>query len=236
MNWAEHSERVIGQANEMLRLAVDRESSMRGFLITGDESFLAPYETGGPKFKTQIEALQELVSDNPPQVERLKQIQAIQQRWSRYAEEMIDARRRNQNFEAAVASGRGKIEFDETRREFDDFLDVELHLRQDRTEATRRVTTTLVSVFLLFSLIVSGLLAWMGRRELLSLSSTYDGVLRQQSEQTEVLQAAGVVALGTAPAGRKSGGPGESATGGPRDARLPRAISRRGGRRALRPR
>ncbi|NPT33803.1 response regulator [Paraburkholderia xenovorans] len=188
MNWAEHSERVIGQANEMLRLAVDRESSMRGFLITGDESFLTPYEEGGPRFKTQIEALQELVSDNPPQVEKLKQIEAIQQRWSVYAEQMIDARRRNQNFESAVASGRGKVEFDETRREFGDFLDVELRLRQERAEATRRVTTTLVSVFLLFSLSVSGLLAWMGRRELMSLSSTYDNALRQQAEQTEMLQ------------------------------------------------
>ncbi|WCM24653.1 response regulator [Paraburkholderia bryophila] len=188
MNWAEHSERVIGQANEMLRLAVDRESSMRGFLITGDESFLVPYETGGPKFKTQIESLQQLVSDNPPQVVKLKEIEAIQQRWSRYAEEMIDARRRNQNYETAVASGRGKIEFDETRREFGDFLDVELRLRQERGDATRRVTNTLVSVFLLFSLSVSALLAWMGRRELLSLSSTYDGVLQQQTEQTEMLQ------------------------------------------------
>nr|WKF61463.1 Signal transduction histidine-protein kinase BarA [Paraburkholderia busanensis] len=188
MNWAEHSERVIGQANEMLRLAVDRESSMRGFLITGDESFLTPYEIGGPKFKTQIEALQEMVSDNPPQVEKLKQIEAIQQRWSRYADTMIDARRRNQDFESAVSSGRGKIEFDETRREFGEFLDVELRLRQERSDATRRVTNTLVSVFLLFSLGVSGLLAWVGRRELLGLSSTYDGVLRQQAEQTEVLQ------------------------------------------------
>jgi CheY-like chemotaxis protein/CHASE3 domain sensor protein len=188
MNWAEHSERVIGQANEMLRLAVDRETSMRGFLITGDESFLTPYEIGGPRFKTQIEALQEMVSDNPPQVEKLKQIEAIQQRWSRFAEEVIDARRRNQNFESAVASGRGKIEFDETRREFGDFLDAELRLRQERSEATHRVTTTLVSVFLLFSLGVSGLLAWMGRRELMSLSSTYDGALRQQAEHTEMLQ------------------------------------------------
>ncbi|WNC94169.1 response regulator [Paraburkholderia sp. FT54] len=188
MNWAEHSERVIGQANEMLRLAVDRETSMRGFLITGDESFLTPYEIGGPRFKTQIEALQEMVSDNPPQVEKLKQIEAIQQRWSRFAEEVIDARRRNQNFESAVASGRGKIEFDETRREFGDFLDAELRLRQERSEATHRVTTTLVSVFLLFSLGVSGLLAWMGRRELMSLSSTYGDALRQQAEHTEMLQ------------------------------------------------
>src|ERR1700761_2041982 len=78
MNWAEHSERVIGQANEMLRLAVDPQSSMRGFLITGDEKFLTPYETGGPRFKSQLDALQALVSDNPPQVAKLKQIDAIQ--------------------------------------------------------------------------------------------------------------------------------------------------------------
>jgi CheY-like chemotaxis protein len=188
MNWAEHSERVIGQANEMMRLAVDRESSMRGFLITGNESFLAPYEAGGPSFKTQIEALRKLVADNPPQVEKLRQIEAIQQRWTTIAEAMIDARRRNQDYESAVASNRGKTEFDETRREFSEFLDVELHLRQDRAEATRRVTSTLVSVFLLFSLSVSGLLAWMGRRELMGLSATYDGVLRKQAEQTDILQ------------------------------------------------
>ncbi|NML32776.1 response regulator [Paraburkholderia antibiotica] len=188
MNWAEHSERVIGNANEMLRLAVDRESSMRGFLITADESFLAPYENGGPKFRAQLDALQKLVADNPPQVERLKQIQALQQRWSRFAEEIIDARRRNQDYESAIATGRGKVEFDEIRREFDDFLDVELRLRQQRAEATRGVTATLVGAFLLFSLIVSGLLAWRGRRELLGLSETYDAALRQQAEQTGKLQ------------------------------------------------
>ncbi|KXU82255.1 two-component system sensor histidine kinase/response regulator [Paraburkholderia monticola] len=188
MSWAEHSERVIGDANEMLRLAVDRESSMRGFLITGDESFLVPYENGGPKFTAQLDALQKQVADNPPQVERLKQIKGLQERWSRFAEEIIDARRRNQDFETAIAAGRGKLEFDETRREFGEFLDVELSLRQERIEATRRVTATLVGVFLLFSLVVSGLLAWRGRRELLDLSETYDSVLRRQAEQTAQLE------------------------------------------------
>ncbi|RZF29314.1 response regulator [Paraburkholderia sp. UYCP14C] len=188
MSWVEHSERVIGDANEMLRLAVDRESSMRGFLITGNESFLAPYENGGPKFKAQLDTLEKQVADNPPQVERLKQIEALQQRWGRFAEEIIDARRRNQDYETAIAAGRGKVEFDETRREFGDFLDVELRLRQQRAEATRNVTATLVGVFLLFSLVVSGLLAWRGRRELLDLSATYDDVLRRQAEQTALLE------------------------------------------------
>ncbi|MGF6289521.1 signal transduction histidine kinase/CheY-like chemotaxis protein/CHASE3 domain sensor protein [Paraburkholderia youngii] len=188
MSWAEHSERVIGDANEMLRLAVDRESSMRGFLITGDESFLTPYENGGPKFKAQLETLQKQVADNPLQIARLKQIEALQQRWTRFAEEIIDARRRNLDYESAIAARRGKVEFDEMRREFGDFLDVQLRLRQQRAEATRNVTATLVGLFLLFSLGVSGLLAWRGRRELLDLSQTYDHVLRQQAEQTTLLE------------------------------------------------
>ena len=188
MNWADHSERVIGDANEMLRLAVDRESSMRGFLITGNESFLTPYESGGPRFTAQLDSLEKQVADNPPQVERLKQIRAVQERWSRFAEEIIDARRRNQDYETPVAAGRGKFEFDETRRIFGEFLDVELRLRQERVEATRSVTATLVGVFLVFSLGVSGLLAWRGRRELLDLSETYDGVLRQQAVQTTQLE------------------------------------------------
>ena len=111
MNWAEHSERVIGQANEMLRLAVDRESSMRGFLITGDESFLAPYEIGGPRFKTQIATCRNLVSDNPPQVEKLKQIQAIQAAMGRFrAADDRSAPPESGLSKPEVASSRGKID------------------------------------------------------------------------------------------------------------------------------
>ncbi|MGF6240503.1 signal transduction histidine kinase/DNA-binding response OmpR family regulator/CHASE3 domain sensor protein [Paraburkholderia sp. GAS38] len=188
MSWAEHSERVIGNANEIMRLAVDRESSMRGFLITGDESFLAPYELGQARFQTEINSLMDMVSDNPPQVDRLKRIQAVQALWDNYAQQMIDLRRRNQAYEPEAASTRGKIAFDETRRLFSDFLDAELVLRRERAIATRNVMAVMVGIFLFFSVVVSLFLAWRGRRELLDLSASYDGVLRQQDEQTEVLQ------------------------------------------------
>lgn len=187
-NLAEHSERVIGKANQMLRLAVERESSMRGFLITGDESFLGQYDSGGPQFKAQMEELQALVSDNPMQVEKLKQIATIQERWNRFAENMIDSRRRMQDVASIVTSGRGKMEFDAIRKEFDDFLDVELRLRQERSEASRRLTGVLVTVFLIFSIGINSLLAWMGRRELLNLAGAYDKALRQQAEQTQALE------------------------------------------------
>jgi signal transduction histidine kinase/CheY-like chemotaxis protein/CHASE3 domain sensor protein len=188
MSWVEHSERVIGDANELRRLAVERESSMRGFLITGDETFLAPYQAGQPRFQAEIASLMNLVSDNPPQVDQLKRIQAMQARWDRIALELIELRRQHLDFAAAVASGRGKAELDESRRVFAEFLDVEQTLRQQRSSAARNLTGTAVGLFVFFSLCISALLAYRGRSDLTSLSATYDDALRKQSEHTAVLQ------------------------------------------------
>ncbi len=188
ISWVEHSERVIGDANEMLRLAVDRESALRGFLITGDETFLAPYQLGQPRFETEIDSLMQLVSDNPSQVEQLRRIHGVQQHWDQFAQEMIDLRRRNMDYTAQVKSGRGKIEFDETRRLFGQFLGVEDALRAQRSSNARSVTALLVGVFLFVSLSISGVIAWRGRRDLVNLSEAYNGVLARQAEHTEVLQ------------------------------------------------
>jgi CheY-like chemotaxis protein/CHASE3 domain sensor protein len=187
MSWVEHSERVIGNAFDLQKLAVDREDGVRGFLITGDETFLAPYELGKARFSSEIESLTSLVSDNPPQVDRLRQIAAIQAQWDAFAERVIDARRKNQDFQDLVRGSRGKLEFEETRRLFEVFMEVEQRLRQERSTSARSLTTLTVGFFLLFSLSLSALLAYLGRRELLKLSNTYDTALRQQAEQADVL-------------------------------------------------
>jgi CheY-like chemotaxis protein/signal transduction histidine kinase/CHASE3 domain sensor protein len=188
MSWVEHSERVIGDANEMLRLAVDRETALRGFLLTGNESFLAPYQIGQPRFQSELSDLIGQVADNPPQVDQLKRIQAVQQRWEAFAQQMIDLKRRDQDVATIIASGRGKTEFDETRRLFTQFLDVEQGLRQQRSSAARSLTATALGVFIAFSLCISALLAFRGRRDLLNLSENYGAALRQQVEHTQELQ------------------------------------------------
>jgi CheY-like chemotaxis protein/CHASE3 domain sensor protein len=188
MSWVEHSERVIGNANDLAKLAVDRESGMRGFLITGDENFLAPYQVGKAQFASELKSLTDLVGDNPPQVDRLRRIAALQDQWDAFAELAIDERRRNQDYAGLLRGSRGRIEFEETRRQFDAFMQVELRLRQERTATARNVTITAVGLFLLLSLSLSALLAYFGRRDLLSLSGTYDGVLRGQAEQADVLR------------------------------------------------
>jgi CHASE3 domain sensor protein len=47
VQWVEHTDRVINNLNETSKLTVDLETGMRGYLITGDEHFLDPYEVAG---------------------------------------------------------------------------------------------------------------------------------------------------------------------------------------------
>ncbi|MCX7291339.1 MAG: CHASE3 domain-containing protein, partial [Janthinobacterium sp.] len=184
----EHSERVIGNANEVMKLSVDLETGMRGYLLTGDETFLAPYKSGKAKIAVEMNTLLELISDSPIQVDRLRRIRALQGQWMEYAEAVIAQRRSNQEFLARVRQGEGKLEFDEIRREFLTFLSMEQRLRQERADTAESRTMLAVVVFLVLSLGLSGLLAYLGRRELLRLSDIYNDALEQRGKDNDVLQ------------------------------------------------
>ncbi|CDG83090.1 response regulator [Janthinobacterium agaricidamnosum] len=184
----EHSERVIGNANEVMKLSVDLETGMRGFLLTGDETFLAPYKAGKAKISVEMDTLLDLVSDNPLQVDRLKRVRALQKQWNIYAESIIEQRKHNQEYLARVRQGEGKLEFDEIRREVQSFLAMEQRMRQENSDAAEQGSAIAVGVFVVLSLSFSGLLAFFGRRELLRLSGIYNAALDQQAANNEVLQ------------------------------------------------
>lgn len=66
IHWVDHTHIVIGKASQMLGAAIDMETGLRGFFITGDEQFLEPYNWGKERFKMLQEDLTITVSDNPP--------------------------------------------------------------------------------------------------------------------------------------------------------------------------
>jgi CheY-like chemotaxis protein/signal transduction histidine kinase/CHASE3 domain sensor protein len=188
LNWVEHTERVIGNANEIGRLMVDQESGMRGFALTGDETFLASYKLSKPKMATALTTLRELVSDNPVQVSRVNNIAAQQQQWDTFAQEVINLRRSKGDYLEPIKAGRGKLEFDEVRSLFQAFVISEQRLLAERRSDAKAVTAFAVTAFLMISLIVSGLLALFGRRDMRKLSDTYGKALQEQTEHAERLQ------------------------------------------------
>ncbi len=188
MTLVEHSERVIGNAQELRKLTVDMETGMRGYLLTGEESFLAPFKLAKPKISTGLNTLTELVSDNPTQIDRLRNIRAQQAQWERVAQDMIQMRNTGGDYLSVVKAQRGKIEFDELRALFQSFISTEERLRMDRNRDARSVTYITVVGFLTISLVLSGFLAWFGRKELMRLSEAYNAALKEQGTHAERVQ------------------------------------------------
>ena len=188
LGWTEHSQQVIGRANELTTLSVDLETGTRGFLLTGDERFLEPYVLGRPKLAAGMDVLVTEVRDNPLQVERLKQLQALQRQWDAYAQTLIEQRRRGQSVEAMLRADTGKLMFDGMRRQWASFIDTEEVLRDQRSDSARRMTWSVTAGFSVVLLLLSAVVAWTGRRQTLQLSATYGTALRRHQESSDHLQ------------------------------------------------
>lgn len=188
IQWVEHTDRVINNANEAVKLTVDLETGMRGYLLSGDEHFLDPYETAKPRIAVALSTLLELTADNPVQTDRIRRLQALQVEWANYAQSMIDLQRSSGDYRGAVKAGRGKRLTDEIRKQFEDVIETEQVLRATRNEEVRRTTIWSISLYLLFIGVISGLLAYVGRRDLVNLSQSYSATLAAQEASAERLE------------------------------------------------
>ncbi|RYD39738.1 MAG: hypothetical protein EOP83_36325, partial [Verrucomicrobiaceae bacterium] len=138
--WVDHTHEVLTQADHVVSSAVNMETGMRGFTISGEDAFLEPYISGTKSFTETIEALKQTVSDNPPQVARLVDAQATIGEWqSKVAEAQIAERRlvgvsatMDDMVEFAANAG-GKAYFDKFRGIMQEFSDIESNLLVSRT-------------------------------------------------------------------------------------------------------
>lgn len=188
ISWVEHTDRVTREASELQRLSVDLETGMRGFLITGDETFLQPYESAQPRLMAGLASLRTMVADNQTQVDRIDRIATLQTAWNQFAAEVIALRRSGGDYQQVIRAGRGKRLSDDMRTGYGNFINVEQTLRFQRNNEANNTALAVVGLFLFFTLSLAGLLAFFGRRQLVALSSGYDAVLQRQATHSEVLQ------------------------------------------------
>jgi CheY-like chemotaxis protein/CHASE3 domain sensor protein len=188
LSMVEQSERMIRQANELSKLAVDQETGVRGFMITGDETFLAPYTLSIAKSGAAMKSMEEMLQEEPAQLGRLRQIRALQEQWQQFAREGIALKRENGDIVTFVRTRRGKIIFDEMRDQFAAFLLQEQRQLQARNDYAQRVTRVGVGVYLFISIFLASLMAWFGRRDLMRLSASFGEVIEQQRVHADALE------------------------------------------------
>ncbi|MCH7926105.1 MAG: CHASE3 domain-containing protein, partial [Planctomycetes bacterium] len=80
-----HDAPVIANARHLLTLVVDMETGQRGFVITGADEFLEPYEKAVASFAGLLNEEKALVSDDPAQVKLLEEIEDAVHEWQEKA-------------------------------------------------------------------------------------------------------------------------------------------------------
>lgn len=75
--WVDHSWQAINQVERIMGSAKDAETGNRGFLITGDDRYLEPYTAARRDLPAELDRLQELIRDNPPEMANLQIMRSI---------------------------------------------------------------------------------------------------------------------------------------------------------------
>jgi methyl-accepting chemotaxis protein len=88
-----HTYNVLATGEGMLGAMVNMETGARGYLLAGDEAFLAPFNTGQKDFNMYWAKAKALTSDNPTQQTRLEDMKARETEFKGVADSMIALRK-----------------------------------------------------------------------------------------------------------------------------------------------
>jgi signal transduction histidine kinase len=158
---ATHSAEESYVARDVRRMLGDMETSQRGYIITGEESFLAPWEVGRQKLPERLSTLRAMV-DDPTQARRATQLQTDALAYvNDYAVPLVAATRRGEAWVRGLpASEEGKLRMDRLREQLDAFLATEFSLsneEQVKADLDYEQATFVAVVGLVASLLVTAL-------------------------------------------------------------------------------
>jgi methyl-accepting chemotaxis protein len=140
-----HTYQVLTELDALLIAVINCETGERGFLITGEERYLGPYEQGLASAELSRAKLAALTGDNPRQQDRLARLWPLVRERLELLKEAI-GRRREKGFDASlqiVRSGQGKKLIDDIRGVIEEMKQEERVLLEQRdADAADQARTT----------------------------------------------------------------------------------------------
>lgn len=178
---------ILNHTRKTEKLFIDAETGFRGFLLTGQEAFLSPYNDSLGRIPESLEKLHSLIDFRPIQRERVSAIETTFSQWHDYAEEAIEVKRAKKDISAFVGKGRGRALMDKIRLQFDQVIAEEESRRFERSEDNKTKTYYLLLIVVVMSVSIGAGVAWLGRQQLLDLSQNYQETLKKEKTQNELL-------------------------------------------------
>ncbi len=136
----QHSLEVTTAIDDLMLDLQDLETGQRGYLITGEDDYLEPFETARRRFDSDFSALREMIRENPAQLTAADKVGLLIQDKLDELDETIRVRRED-GFDAAraiVADDAGKQTMDRIREQIATMRGNEQDLLTANTDRMRR--------------------------------------------------------------------------------------------------
>ncbi|HVP85501.1 MAG TPA: CHASE3 domain-containing protein [Rhizomicrobium sp.] len=186
--WIVHTYEVMNEARAALSSVQDAETGQRGFLLTGDKSYLEPYRNGREAFERHVENFRNLTTDNPAEQARAGKLKVLGEDRLDLLEKRLALGPANSSPDAVGLMARGGERMDGIRDVVSDALADEQHLLDRRRSERHKyenqmIATAAAGAALALAILISALVLLIRSNRQLSKSQA------QETHQAEMLQA-----------------------------------------------
>lgn len=185
----DHTNEVILEAEKLISLVKDAETSQRGYLLTGDAQFLDPYKAAPERVMDAYDHLRVLTSDNATQQRNLTEIKKlIDDRFLQMQNVLDKARVTNSVGDIGLLQSgsydeilRGKRIMDNLRLKVKDIRDEETRLLEGRKE-DQQTFITYTPIVVIIAAIMAVLISVMAY---VRIKADLDERIKKQKEEQE---------------------------------------------------
>lgn len=182
--WVRHTLAVRTLLLQAFSTLQEAESNERGFLLTGDEAFLASYRAARERVPEDLRTLQSKIADNPEQVQRARKLNEIVDSRLSLLAERTEERLANPRTVKLTQLSAGKSLMDAAQAAVAQMIDAENQLLKTREESARWAASSTQGATVV-ALLLASLLGWammsQNRKQIKDLRAA----LAQAKEESE---------------------------------------------------
>ncbi|MEA5601889.1 GAF domain-containing protein [Nostoc sp. UHCC 0252] len=199
-NQVQKTQEKINKLEELLSEVKDAETGQRGYILTGQESYLEPYQAVLAKIDPKIAELKNLIADQPNQQKQFATLESLIAARLAILKQTIYLRQ-NQGFEAAlqvIQTNQGKYLMDDIRKIIYEIENQDKKLLKQQSQATKAsaknmLLTLAIAIFLSF--ITLGIVYYFIYREVKERKLTEETLNTERNFISAVLDTAGALVI-----------------------------------------
>ncbi len=178
----------INHTRSVLKLVLDMETGLRGYLLTGDYRFMGPYYASEERAPGALEQMRRSAAGDVAQESRIVRLEQQYEDLHTYMRRMIELRQKNGEYQSTALNAEGRSLMDLFRSTWDQVLGDQEARLAGRVGAVHRATWMVGASAGLLSLVLGLLLSTFTRRELHAVADTYAaslGIAENRAEEAD---------------------------------------------------